>query len=160
MISGFYRSKYNLIAFTDSDGQFDFSEIEKFIKVQKQTEADLVVGYYLNRKVSFVRKINSGLWQLLMRVLFNLKTKDIDCGFKLLKKSVINKIPQLESQRGAFISTELLVKANSCGFKIVEIPVHHYAREKGSATGANLDVILNSFKDLFILRNNLKKYLK
>lgn len=154
LISGFYHSKYNLIAFTDSDGQFDFSEIEKFIDIQRQKNADLIIGYYLDRQVSFVRKMNSLLWQFLIRILFNLKVKDIDCGFKLLKKNVISTIPKLESQRGAFISTELLIKAKACGFKIVEIPVHHYARKKGSATGANLNVILSSFKDLFLMRSD------
>src|SRR3972149_8753242 len=37
--SGFYGSKYSWVAFTDIDGQFDFSEISKFINTQKQTNA-------------------------------------------------------------------------------------------------------------------------
>ena len=156
LASGFYNSKYELIAFTDADGQFDFSEIKNFVSKQKETNADLVIGYYIKRRVSFIRKLNTLLWQLIVRILFSLKVKDIDCGFKLIKKSVIEKIPKLESQRGAFISTEFLVKAKLTGFKIIEIPVHHYPREQGNPTGANLNVIINSFVDLFKLRKKLK----
>lgn len=157
LISGFYNSKYEWIAFMDSDGQFDFLEIERFIQIQKKTNADIVAGFYIKRKVSFLRKLNTYLWQRLIRLLFKLNIKDIDCGFKLVKKEVINKIKPLKSQRGAFISTELLVKAKSKGFKIVEIPVHHFPREEGTPTGSNLRVILNSFKDLFKLRKELNE---
>ena len=156
LISGFYNSKYELIAFTDSDGQFDFSEITKFIEAKNKSNADLVIGYYIKRKVLFRRKINSAIWELLVRLLFGLKVKDIDCGFKLIKKEVIDNISKLQSQRGAFITTEFLIKAKLQGFKIKEIPVHHYTREGGVASGADINVIMESFKDLFKLRKKLK----
>ena len=93
--------------------------------------------------------------------MFGLNVKDVDCGFKLIRKKVIDSIPKLESQRGAFISTEFLAKAKLEKFKIIEIPVHHYNREEGAPTGANFKVILNSFNDLFKLRKKLKwKFLK
>jgi len=50
--SGLYGAKYDWIAFTDSDGQFDFGEIVNFIKKQKKTNADIVIGYYKKRLVS------------------------------------------------------------------------------------------------------------
>lgn len=156
LISGLYSSKYQWIVFTDADGQFDFSELPRLLEKQQATNADLVIGQYINRKVSFMRKINTIIWQILIHLIFGLKVKDIDCGFKLISKRVLDKIPRLESQRGAFISTEFLVKAKLAGFKIVEIPVYHYPRKQGKATGADLKVIINSFKDLFKLRRRIK----
>lgn len=155
--SGMYNSKYSWIAFTDADGQFDFSEIDKFIKKQKETDADLVIGYYLNRKVSFMRKLNTSLWEFMVFLLFGLKVKDIDCGFKLFKKKVADKMPNLEPERGAFITSEFLIKAKKFGFKIEEVGVHHYPRESGHGTGADLNVIVSSFIDLFKLWKKLKK---
>lgn len=149
--SGFKNSKYEWIVFTDSDGQFDFSEFPNFISTQRETNADLVVGYYRKRQVSFKRKLNTSLWQIIIRILFGLKVKDIDCGFKLIRKNVIDYM-NLESERGAFISTEFLVKAKAGKHKIAEIPVTHYARESGEATGSDIKVILNSFKDLYKLK--------
>lgn len=153
--SGLYAARYSWIAFIDSDGQFDFSEIDSFLETQKRTEADLVIGYYRKRQVTFLRKLNSFAWQIFVLFLFGLKVRDIDCGFKLIAKKVVDTIPRLESERGAFISSEFLVKAKKAGFKIVEIPVHHYPRLKGEATGAKLNVIIRSFLDLFRLWRDL-----
>jgi glycosyltransferase involved in cell wall biosynthesis len=119
--SGFYTAGYPWIAFTDGDGQFDFSEIDTFIT-----------------------------WQTLVFALFGLKVKDIDCAFKLISKKVIDTIPRMESERGAFISSELLIKAKKAGFKIVEVPVTHYPAHR-EGTGARLNVILKSLADLFRL---------
>jgi len=154
--TGFYNSKYDWIVFTDSDGQFDFSEINKFIKKQEETNADLVIGFYKNRQVPFYRKFNTFVWELIVYIMFGLKVKDIDCAFKLINKKVIKKIPKLESERGAFISSEFLIKAKKGGFKMVEIGITHYARQDGAGTGANLNVIIKSFLDLFRLWRKLK----
>lgn len=154
--SGFSESRYSWVAFTDADGQFDFSEITKFIDKQRETDADLVIGYYLKRAVPFYRKLNTFFWMTLIKALFGLKVKDVDCGFKLIRKRVIDKIPHLESERGAFISSEFLIKAQKLGFKIVEIGVHHYPDVAGGSTGANLNVIIRSFFDLFKLWKKLK----
>ena len=155
--SGFYASKYKWITFTDSDGQFDFKDIYQLIKKQKQTKADLTVGYYLGRKVPFYRKWGSTLWQLAIFILFGLKVKDIDCGFKLIKKEVIDNIDKLEAERGPFITSELLIKAKQKGYKIAETGVHHFARLEGEATGTKLNVILSGFKDLLNLKVKLIK---
>jgi glycosyltransferase involved in cell wall biosynthesis len=154
--SGLYNSKYPWIAFIDSDGQFDFSEITNLIETQKKTNADLVIGYYKKRQVSVFKIITSKFWELAVFILFGLKARDIDCGFKLVSKKVIDSIPRLESRRGAFISSELLVKAKKQNFKIVEIPVTHYPRLRGTGTGRNLNVIIKSFADLFRLWKTLR----
>lgn len=153
--SGLYISKYPWIAFMDSDGQFDFAEITDFIKKQKETNADLVIGYYKKRQVSALKILTSKLWELMVIILFGLKVRDIDCGFKLISKKVIDAIPPLESKRGAFISSELLIKARRAGFRIVEVPVTHYPRLKGIGTGRNINVIIKSFVDLLRLWKKL-----
>jgi glycosyltransferase involved in cell wall biosynthesis len=149
--SGLYHSRYSWIAFTDADGQFDFSDIKKLIEDQKNTKADLVIGYYLGRKVPFYRIWGSKVWQLAVLILFGLKVRDIDCGFKLINKRVVDTIPKLEAERGPFISSEFLIKAKRAGFKITEVGVHHYQRLSGKATGAKLNVILSGLWDLFRL---------
>lgn len=154
--SGFYHSRYEWITFTDADGQFNFSEITEFLKTQKETGADLVIGYYLKRQVPFYRIWGSKfLWQPAVYLLFGLKVRDIDCGFKLIRRKVIEQIPRLEAERGPFISSELLIKAKRAGFKIVEIGVTHFTREEGSATGASLKVIFSGLSDLLKLKKKL-----
>jgi len=149
--SGMYTAKYDWIAFTDSDGQFDFSEIRNFIDTQRKTKSDIVIGYYLSRQVSPMVVFTSKLWELIVFVLFGLKVTDIDCGFKFVSKKVIDTIPRLEAERGAFISSEFLIKSKKAGFKITEIGINHYPRTQGQATGRHLKVIIKSFSDLLKL---------
>ncbi len=149
--SGIYSSQYEWIAFTDADGQFDFQEITKLIDKQKETKADLVIGYYLGRKVPFVRIWGSSVWQFFVLVLYGLKVRDIDCGFKLFRKKVVDTIPKLQAERGPFINSEFLIRAKKSGFKMVEIGVSHFSRLAGEATGSKLNVIVAGVKDLFRL---------
>jgi hypothetical protein len=80
--------------------------------------------------------------------LFGLKgVRDIDCAFKIVRRSVFEKF-RLETT-GAMISTELLVKSQKNGFRIVEVGVSHYPRTAGVQTGAKLKVIARAFKELF-----------
>ena len=116
----------------------------------------MVIGYYLGRKVPFYRIWGSKLWQFAVWLLFGLKVKDIDCGFKLVNKKVIDTIPKLESERGPFISSEFLIKSKTAGFKIVETGVHHFSRQQGEATGAKLNVIVAGFQDLIRLWFKIK----
>jgi glycosyltransferase involved in cell wall biosynthesis len=154
--SGIYNSQYEWIAFTDADGQFDFSEVDRLIVTQKETKADLVIGYYLGRKVPFYRILGSKAWEMAVFLLFGLWVRDTDCGFKLFKKGVVDTIPKLEAERGPFINSEFLIKAKEAGFKIEEVGVSHFAREHGAATGASLDVIASGLRDLVRLWFKLK----
>ena len=153
--SGFYAAKYPWITFNDGDGQFDFSDITKFIETQQRTGADVVIGYYLGRQVSPLRIIGSKIWELAVFLLFGLRVTDIDCGFKLISKKVVDTIPKLEAERGPFISSEFLIKTKKAGFKIAEVGVRHYPRHAGAATGAQLKVILSGLRDLLRLRSKL-----
>lgn len=152
--SGFYNAKYQWIACTDADGQFDFSEVTKLL--EKSGDYQVVIGYRMNRQDSWLRKFNGWAWTLLVGVLFGLNARDVDCSFKLVKKEVIDKIPPLESTRGGMVSPELLAKAKKAGFAIAQVGVHHYPRTSGRQTGGNLKVIIKSFIDLFRLWKKLR----
>jgi glycosyltransferase involved in cell wall biosynthesis len=147
--TGFYSSKKDYIFLMDSDGQFEISDLTKFI--DKISEADIVVGYRVNRQDHLMRIINGWGWTQISNTLFGLNLKDVDCAFKLFKREVIDKIPKLESTRGAMINPETLAKAKKMGFKIVQVGVIHKPRIGGKQTGANLSVITSSFIDLLKL---------
>lgn len=152
--SGFYAGKYRWIATVDSDGQFDFSEIEKFI--EKTGNFDVIIGYRIDRKDPLIRKVFGWGWTWLSNLLLGVKVRDVDCSFKLVRKEVIDEIPWLESTRGGMVSPELLAKARKYGFKISEVGVHHFLRKEGHQTGADISVILTSFVDLIKLWRKLR----
>jgi glycosyltransferase involved in cell wall biosynthesis len=149
--SGYEASKYEWIAFADSDGQFNYSEIIKFISKQKESNADLVLGIRSNRADSFVRKIYTVVWsKILPKVLFGLRVTDYSCGFKLIKKEVYQKVQPLVGEEKV-TQIELLIKAQRMGYKFAEIEVKHLPRKFGKQTGANIKVIVRSVRDLFKL---------
>jgi len=147
--TGLKNAKYEWIVYTDADGQFDFSEITKFLAVCDR--ADAIWGYRLKRQDPFYRLLFSYFWGLSARLLTGVNLKDINCGFKMFKKSAIEKIGMLKSTRGAMINPELALKLNKAGFKILEVGVNHYPRLFGRPTGAGLKVIFQSYLELFQL---------
>jgi len=150
--SGLCASRMEYIFFTDGDNQFDVSQLSPF--VSDIYGFDGVIGFRTNRQDPWVRKLNAWAWNQLVRLLFGLRVKDIDCAFKLFHRRVFKGL-QLESS-GAMISTEMLVKIKAEGFKLLERGVIHSPRVAGKQTGANLQVILRAFKELFRFYNKFK----
>lgn len=145
--SGFKAAKNDYIFFSDSDGQFDLEEITRLL--EHIDSYDLVLGYRAHRADPFHRKLNAWAWGSLVRLLFRIKVKDIDCAFKLFRRSIFDEI-KLQSG-GAMVNTELLALAKKRGFSMINVPVSHYPRELGQQTGANPLVILRAFMELFKL---------
>ncbi|MBI2019289.1 glycosyltransferase family 2 protein, partial [Candidatus Daviesbacteria bacterium] len=152
--SGFYNARFDTIVYTDGDGQFDFSEVTKFLESIK--ENDVVIGYRIKRQDSFIRRLFGKGWKLTLLTFFRVTLKDVDCGFKMVKREVLEKIPHLESSRGAMINAELVIKGKKAGFKIGQVGVTHYPRISGKPTGANIKVIIKSYLDLIRLWWKLK----
>jgi len=155
--TGFARAKYPWVAFVDSDGQFDFAEIKELI--EKTDEADVILGYRLNRADPFQRRIFTWGWKMLALFLLGLNVKDYSCGFKLIKKNVIEEISPIESEEKV-TQIEMLIKAKKRGYRFAEVGVHHYPRTAGVPTGAKLSVVWKSFTDMLKLWQKINYKLK
>lgn len=139
--TGMYASRFPLICYTDSDGQFDFREIKKFLS--KIKSADLVLGFRIKRTDKLYRRILAKILWLADWVLFGLDVEDVDCGFKLFKKEVLEKIGLLKTS-SAITETEFVVRAKRAGFKIAQVGVRHHSRQEGKQTGGKIKVILKA----------------
>jgi len=94
-----------------------------------------------------MRKMNAWGWNQLVRVVFNIQVRDIDCAFKIFRTEYFGQVV-LEA-RGAMLLTEVVYKFIRAGYHYTQIPVKHLPREAGKATGAKLSVIARAFKELF-----------
>lgn len=150
--SGLEGAKYDLVVFADGDGQFDFSEVSKFL--EKIDNADIVIGSRMKRVDHPFRHLLMNLLKIWDFVFFGFYFKDIDCGFKLFKGSALKKIMPLQSE-GAMITTEILARAKAAHLKIVQVDVHHYPRKFGDQSGGNLRVIVRAIVESFRLWQNL-----
>jgi glycosyltransferase involved in cell wall biosynthesis len=151
--TGFDAAAKRFVFYMDGDGQFDIKELDVILPLVTD-EDTIVTGYRIERRDPFMRRLNAKLFGgWLVRVMLNVRVRDLNCAFKLIPKKVLNAII-LEST-GALINAELYGRAVRKGFGIKEVGVHHYARIAGVQTGAHLSVILRAFYDLFRLRRKI-----
>lgn len=151
--SGFQASKYNHVFFTDADLQFRLTDLHQLIHWAHHY--DIVAGYRADRADPWNRRLNAWGWNYLINSIFGLQVRDIDCAFKLLPRRLFDSVGI--SSTGAFVNSELLVRAQAAGFRIKQVPVAHYPRLKGRATGARLSVIGRAWWELATLYTDLPR---
>ena len=154
--AGFAAATKELIVFTPADKQFVFGEITRFLA--KIDQADIVSGHRANRQDSLVRKFNALGWNTLVRLLFGYLCRDIDCGFKMFRREILDRVNIISN--GAMIDTEFLAGAKARGYRIAEVEVTHLPRVAGHPTGANVKVIVKAFRDLARFRLRLSRELR
>jgi len=149
--SGFKTATKELVFYTDGDGQFDVAEMPALLPMSRRY--DIVACYRLNRQEGLIRKFNAWAWTKLVCRVFNMNLQDIDCAFKLFKRSIFDDI-KIHST-GALIDAEILARAIRKGYTVTQSGVHHYRRRAGEQSGAKLSVIFRAFKELFKLRKEI-----
>lgn len=128
LMHGVARARGNLIAFIDADMELDPEGIGRFIRIRDEGDWDVVVGSkrHKDSRVSYppLRRIQSWVYQQVVRVLFRLDVKDTQTGIKLFRGDLLRAvIPLLAVKRFAF-DLELLVVARKLGYtKVVEAPI-------------------------------------
>ena len=128
--TGFTNARHQLIFYTDSDNQFDVREIKNLLPLIEN--ADIVNGFRIYRFDPLTRLVLSWGFNLLVRVMFRINVRDIDCAFKLFRREVFDRVT-IESKK-FFVDAEVLAKAKYFGFRMVEIGVRHYPRPAGRST--------------------------
>jgi glycosyltransferase involved in cell wall biosynthesis len=153
VFSGFTNAEKDWIFYTDADRQFVLSELERFVPYMDK--ADLIAGYRAPRRDPFLRVLYGKGWSMLCTLFFGYTARDVDCGFKLFRREIIEELAPTIESRGATFSIEWLVRAKRAGYRFVELPVSHRPRVAGSQTGANIDVIVRAFRELMQVRVQL-----
>ena len=151
--TGLKACQKDWIFFTDSDGQFRYDELPKFVNAS--SKYDLVIGYRKKRMDPFhrvfVAQVLLKIWNF---VLFGLTVRDVDCAYKLFSRQVRDAI-HLDTE-SAITVTEFIVKAKALGFRIIQLPVIHYPRKFGQQTGGNWRVIVRAAFESFGLYKQLR----
>jgi glycosyltransferase involved in cell wall biosynthesis len=151
--TGFDAAAKRFVFYMDGDGQFDIRDLDAILPLATDDD-HIVTGFRIERRDPLIRRLNAKLFGgWLVRIMLNVRVRDLNCAFKLIPKKVLNAI-NLEST-GALINAELYGRAVRKGFGIKEIGVHHYPRSAGIQTGAHLSVIVRAFYDLFRLRRKI-----
>ena len=148
LTSGFLNASKDFVGFTDGDGQFNVSELGKFL--DNLSGNDLVIGYRLNRAEGFKRAVIQNTFKALLLLLFGLRFKDPDCGFKFIRRKVFGEIAPVS--RSGFFSAEMLYRTKKKALKVKEVPVNHLNRKFGSSTFLGFGRVLETLQDMVKMR--------
>lgn len=135
--TGFANATKNYILYMDSDLPLDFNDVCQAIP--QIGAADMLIGYRISRAESVRRIVISKAYNLMIRVFFGLKVRDVNFSFKLFKSEIFRRI-RLGSE-GSFIDAELLIETHKRGYAIKEIGMKYYPRVAGESTLASNSVI-------------------
>jgi dolichol-phosphate mannosyltransferase len=159
--TGFTTGSCDAVFYTDCDLPHDLGELVKVLPLLQI--ADVVVGYRKERLWTFRRALYSRVYNLLMRLMFNIRVRDVNCSFKLVHKRVLDRINLTAVT--AFIDGQLLVEAARLGYTIVEVPVYYTPRHFGRSNFDSLrtawltlaEMTLYWFKSVFHLQMAIEK---
>lgn len=143
--SGFnYANKYDYVFYTDGDNQYDVNELKKMLNYVPAFDA--VLGYRKKRSLTLLRTIQSEVYNRIVRFLFHLDIKDINCAIRLIKREFVFGIPFYSTS--AFVQAEVILELTKQHAKIKQLPIVHYPRLYGKASGGKPKVILHTILDI------------
>ncbi len=146
--SGFRAARYELVFYTDGDGQYDVRELARLVPLLTET-VHVVNGYKMERTDKMNRKIVGGFYNQLAHFLFSLPVRDVDCDFRLIRRAILGTI-SLHSTSGS-ICVELVYKLRRAGAVFKETGVNHYARQYGKSQFFTVRRVSKTLLDFFIL---------
>jgi glycosyltransferase involved in cell wall biosynthesis len=146
LITGFANCSKDLIFYTDGDGQYDVEELPLLLGALTD-RVDIVNGYKINRSDPMYRIVIGRIYQHVMRLVFRLEVRDVDCDFRLFRRHVFDRV-QLICDSGV-VCIELMKKVQANGMRMVEVPVHHYPRRHGTSQFFSWKHLRRVFLQLF-----------
>ena len=153
--TGFAAATGDLVLYTDADLPFDFAEVRKAIRVMRLYESDIVSAYRHDRTgEGSSREIYTFFYNMLIRMLFGVRMRDINFAFKLCKRHIFEHI-ELKSE-GSFIDAELIIRARKLGYTITQFGVDYFPRTRGTSTLSSPNVIFTILREMRVLRRELR----
>jgi glycosyltransferase involved in cell wall biosynthesis len=142
------------VAFVDGDGQFDPRDLRVLAEIADG--ADMVAGWRIHRADPWHRSVVSGTFNVLVRILYGISYRDVDCGFKLMRGELLQ-IASPILARSALLNTELYFKAKRSGLIVRQVGIKHHPRVAGVRSGGRLIPILRAVRELVRLRLELAR---
>ncbi|OGG04319.1 hypothetical protein A2Z33_04190 [Candidatus Gottesmanbacteria bacterium RBG_16_52_11] len=141
----YYAGSQDWLFTVPGDYQIPPVELEKLLPYQN--EADMIIGWRSNRQDPPARLRQSRIYNLLLRLMFGLRLHDVN-SVRLMKSSVMKSV-KLKSV-SAFADAELALESRSQGFRIIEVPIGHRARQATGAGGGKLGTILPVIREMLM----------
>jgi dolichol-phosphate mannosyltransferase len=134
--TGFAAATGEFVFYTDADNQFDITELAEHWSLLEGV--DMLAGYRVYRYDPLSRLVASWVYNRLVRILFRVRVRDVDCSFKVMRRQKLDSIVLLSTD--FFIDTEIVARARKWNWRITEVGVRHFPRKAGKTTVRPSDV--------------------
>ena len=131
-------------------GDYQYAPKELLAMAEGLRANDFVIGLRVHRNDPWRRKLQSHVYNLMLRILYGHKHKDVN-SIKLFRREILERIALISDT--PFVDAELCIRAEKAGFRVIEIPIEHLPRLSQGASGGKLSVITETFKDLLKMRS-------
>jgi glycosyltransferase involved in cell wall biosynthesis len=143
--SGFAAATREIVFYTDGDAQYDPAEMET-LWAALTDEVDLVNGYKISRSDPLHRIVIGRTYHHTVKLLFGLRVRDVDCDFRLMRRAIFDRVSLYKNS--GVICLEMMKKIQDAGFRIAEVPVHHYHRTHGRSQFFNFRRLFKTAVDV------------
>lgn len=138
IVAGVREASTPCVGYMDADGSASFSEMERLFNHLRTVDGAIgsrwVPGSVLTVRQGLWRRIESRLFNLLVRVLFGLDYRDTQCGAKVFRREALESVlPHLRSTRFEF-DVELLWRLRQEGYRVEEVPITWENRSESKVT--------------------------
>jgi glycosyltransferase involved in cell wall biosynthesis len=146
--TGFATASKPFVFYTDGDAQYDPAEMAVLWRTMRD-DVDWVNGWKISRSDPLHRILIGRIYHHVVKLLFGLRVRDVDCDFRLMRRRIFD-VVQLEKSSGV-ICLEMMKKFQDAGFRVAEVPVHHYHRAYGRSQFFNFRRIARTAVDVLAL---------
>ncbi|MFN2631866.1 MAG: glycosyltransferase family 2 protein [Thermoanaerobaculia bacterium] len=154
--TGLDTARHDLILYSDADLPFDMGEAAKACRLIRMYRADIVCAYRHDRTgEGAVRALYSYGYNLLIRLFFGLRVRDVNFAFKLCRRRIFEHV-RLQSE-GSFIDAEILARASRLGFRIIQFGVDYFPRTRGLSTLSSFAVIRTMLGEMTSQASGIRK---
>ena len=143
--TGFATASKELVFYTDGDAQYDPREMKALLSALGD-DVDFVNGYKISRHDPFHRVVIGRVYHWFVKLCFGLRLRDVDCDFRLMRRRVFDKVRLTRSS--GVICVELMKKVQDHGYRLAEVPVHHFHRSYGKSQFFNFPRVARTLLDL------------
>jgi glycosyltransferase involved in cell wall biosynthesis len=152
LISGINHTTKSWVFYTDGDAQYHLDDLAALWAVKQGV--DIVNGYKLSRSDNMLRKAVGVSYSWLLKLLFKIPIRDIDCDYRLINGTMLRSL-NLKCTSGA-ITIELIKKLQLKNARFKEASINHYNRRYGRSAFFTPANILKTFQDEIRLLKELK----
>ncbi len=149
--SGFANVQYEWVCLTDGDDEYDIYDLYKLIRLKDYY--DLIITFRYVKIYSGFRIFVSWVYNIVLRILFKTRYRDISTGLRLVRKELLNEIDLKSSS--PFIGAELTIKTMLKGFRIGELGIQTFPREFGKGASTSPKNIFATIKDILDTYNTI-----